>query len=391
MSHRPLINPPRYALDWSYTVAVAALFANLPAHASCEERPGTPTDLVAAPLSPTAIRLSWRNTTGRAAAGAASGHTMYFDFHVRDLYGGDLGRDLTGDGPHSNLLYGGITSREFDGLNMGTDYCFYMHARTAAGTQGCVSQQPSSAACTATLVPADSVPNGCKSGYVWRTATPADDVCVTPEVRAQTLADNELAASRRVAPPGFNPDTCRMSSLDGSDRQPKECWAFNVPCIAPYVWRRATQDDYVCVPVETAQQAASDNARGPERRPTRVSANAVPPSAPDQANPPPTQRTCSGQLYAQAEYFDIHYSNGNGCSRTDRVIANSQGEAMMCGRATYGDAFEETAPTTFRVSGTTSPSGCRGFTISASSEDNALQCAAAECGVDCETAIGECP
>jgi len=56
-------------------------------------------------------------------------------------------------------------------------------------------------------------PNTCKPGYVWREArTPlqvvlgkpsADLVCVTPEERARTAIDNNLANERRVDPVGF--------------------------------------------------------------------------------------------------------------------------------------------------------------------------------------------
>lgn len=368
----------------SCTAALTALLVTPPAHASCDERPGTPNELVAEPLSPTAIRLSWKNTTGRAAGAGAVGHTMYFDIYVRDLDGQDLGRDVTGVGPYRNLAYGSRSYHEFGDLAMGTDYCFFMRARSAAGTQGCVSQEASAAVCTATTVPPGSVANGCKSGFVWRTATPADDVCVKPEVRAQTLADNKLAHTRRVGPPRFNPDTCPVQN-----RKAKACWSFDIPCIDPYVWRRATPDDYVCVTTDAARQAASDNARAGERRPVVASATALPPPPPNPPDEPAVARTCSGQLYSQASNFEIFYSNANGCAQPDVMTANSLGEAMMCGRTKYGDAFEEATPQDFRVA-TTGPSGCQGYTIKAGSEDKALQCATSQCGVGCESAIGEC-
>ena len=40
--------------------------------------------------------------------------------------------------------------------------------------------------------------NTCKQGYVWREAFNGDAVCVTPDIRDQTLADNAAAASRVV-------------------------------------------------------------------------------------------------------------------------------------------------------------------------------------------------
>ena len=39
----------------------------------------------------------------------------------------------------------------------------------------------------------------CRSGYVWREASPSDLVCVTPETRTQTAYDNSMAVDR-VAP-----------------------------------------------------------------------------------------------------------------------------------------------------------------------------------------------
>ena len=42
-------------------------------------------------------------------------------------------------------------------------------------------------------------PNTCRQGFVWREAFDGDVVCVTPEIRAQTRADNAAAESRKQA------------------------------------------------------------------------------------------------------------------------------------------------------------------------------------------------
>jgi hypothetical protein len=87
-------------------------------------------------------------------------------------------------------------------------------------------------------------PDTCISGYVWRAATAADHVCVTPAVRDATALDNSLAAAR-VNPDGgaYGADTC----LDG------------------YVWREAFDGDHVCVTPATRTQAAADNAAAQSR------------------------------------------------------------------------------------------------------------------------------
>jgi uncharacterized protein YraI len=81
-------------------------------------------------------------------------------------------------------------------------------------------------------------PHTCIAGYVWREATTGDDVCVTvsPDIRAQTAADN-AAASSRVA---------------GSD-----------DCISGYEWRQAFSGDRVCVTSAVKAQVAADNATAP--------------------------------------------------------------------------------------------------------------------------------
>jgi hypothetical protein len=87
-------------------------------------------------------------------------------------------------------------------------------------------------------------PDTCRSGYVWRAAFEGDTVCVTPQTRAQTAADNAQAAARREPNGGaYGPNTCRPG----------------------YVWRVARPDDLVCVTPATRAQVAADNARANER------------------------------------------------------------------------------------------------------------------------------
>jgi hypothetical protein len=84
----------------------------------------------------------------------------------------------------------------------------------------------------------------CIQGYVWREARPSDHVCVTGAERADTAAENALAASR-VQPGGgpFGPDTCRQG----------------------FVWREAFSGDHVCVTGASRDRARNSNAANAER------------------------------------------------------------------------------------------------------------------------------
>ena len=89
-----------------------------------------------------------------------------------------------------------------------------------------------------------SSPDMCRQGYVWREAVPHDHVCVTPEIRSQTHADNTMAATRRNPSGGsYGADTC----LPG------------------FVWRDAFDGDHVCVTPDARNQAAQDNSMSRER------------------------------------------------------------------------------------------------------------------------------
>jgi hypothetical protein len=86
-------------------------------------------------------------------------------------------------------------------------------------------------------------PNRCRQGFVWREAYPGDVVCVTPEVRSATAADNAQAAARWI-PGAYGPHTC----------------------VSGYVWREARNGDDVCVTPQMRDQARADNAQAAARR-----------------------------------------------------------------------------------------------------------------------------
>jgi hypothetical protein len=84
-------------------------------------------------------------------------------------------------------------------------------------------------------------PDTCLPGFVWREAFPGDRVCVTPQTRTETAEENRLGMSRRVL--AYGPDTCK----DG------------------YVWREARPADHVCVTPEARSRTASENAAAASR------------------------------------------------------------------------------------------------------------------------------
>jgi hypothetical protein len=95
---------------------------------------------------------------------------------------------------------------------------------------------------TATTTTLPYGPDTCKSGFVWREASPTDHVCVTPDVRQQVMADNAQASSRWIPGP-YGPHTC----------------------ISGYVWREAFPGDDVCVLPGQRDQAAYDNSQASTR------------------------------------------------------------------------------------------------------------------------------
>ncbi|GIH68335.1 hypothetical protein [Sphaerimonospora thailandensis] len=89
----------------------------------------------------------------------------------------------------------------------------------------------------------DYGPDTCLQGYVWREARVGDVVCVTPATRAQTKADNSVAAARWTDGV-YGPHTC----------------------VTGYVWREAYNGDDVCVTPQTRTQAKADNKLDDERK-----------------------------------------------------------------------------------------------------------------------------
>jgi hypothetical protein len=71
----------------------------------------------------------------------------------------------------------------------------------------------------------------CRVGFVWRQADATDHVCVTPQTRNKTAADN-AALGRKNA---------------------------NGTCVQGFVWREADSTDHVCVTPQTRAQTAADN------------------------------------------------------------------------------------------------------------------------------------
>ena len=63
--------------------------------------------------------------------------------------------------------------------------------------------------CGATTGAQDSGPDTCTVGFVWREAFPGDHVCVAPAVREQAAEDNRLALQRRAPGGPYGADTCR--------------------------------------------------------------------------------------------------------------------------------------------------------------------------------------
>jgi len=133
----------------------------------------------------------------------------------------------------------------------------------------------------------------CISGFVWREATPADKVCVTPAVRQQARQDNSQAAARRNPQGGpFGPDTCRQgfvwrealandrvcvipqvrdqtrrdNAAADSRRNPSRSVFGPNTCAAGFVWREADHRDFVCVTPAVRQQVRRDNAQAAARR-----------------------------------------------------------------------------------------------------------------------------
>ncbi len=120
---------------------------------------------------------------------------------------------------------------------------------------------------------ADPLPYGpdtCIQGFVWRDGRAGDHVCVTPDVRSQTAAQNAAAAANKEPNGGtYGPNTCKQG----------------------FVWRDAWGGDQVCVVPAVRDQAATDNAAAASRRQTSAPQPAPPPPPPP---PPPAPKQGPG-------------------------------------------------------------------------------------------------
>lgn len=122
------------------------MLAPFAAQASCSDRPGTPDQVTAEPLSATAVRLHWRNTTSKAGGS----DDMWFDIYVLNDRNQPIGKNITGGAGQRGVGYHQMSSVDINGLQPDVEYRFQMRARTGAGTAGCVSGQPSNMAATRT-------------------------------------------------------------------------------------------------------------------------------------------------------------------------------------------------------------------------------------------------
>jgi len=84
--------------------------------------------------------------------------------------------------------------------------------------------------------------DACKSGFVWREASAADHVCVSPSARDRTRDEN-AAASSHVDPNAHGPGPAN--------------------CLVGYVWREAYPGDVVCVTPAVREIVRRENADGP--------------------------------------------------------------------------------------------------------------------------------
>jgi hypothetical protein len=87
-------------------------------------------------------------------------------------------------------------------------------------------------------------PDTCRTGYVWREASPFDHVCVRPASRATAARENAVAFSRIDPAGAYGPFTC----------------------IYGFVWREAYAGDVVCVTPARRTIVAQENAEAPLHR-----------------------------------------------------------------------------------------------------------------------------
>jgi hypothetical protein len=128
-------------------VSLPAVLGATSANASCNDRPGTPTNVTADPSPPSTaptIGVSWSNT-------ANNDETVFWDVEVTDGHGRavqDEPRPGAGRGDRGR----GLRVSNTYSAPPGVTRCFRVKARTEPGTQGCVSEIWSNQACAATAV-----------------------------------------------------------------------------------------------------------------------------------------------------------------------------------------------------------------------------------------------
>jgi hypothetical protein len=83
----------------------------------------------------------------------------------------------------------------------------------------------------------------CPAGLVWREAGKADRVCVTPEARALSRAENAAAAARVDPSSAYGPTGCKPG----------------------FVWREAFPGDQACVTPASRDRVRAENAAAGER------------------------------------------------------------------------------------------------------------------------------
>jgi hypothetical protein len=220
----------------SSTVSLVAMILLTPlsaatAKASCDDRPGTPTGVTArvTSQSPPMIQVRWTNTATE---------TVFWDVEMTDEKGNmaevlpaGIGRGDTGVGLPIENTYT---------VPAGVTRCFRVKARTERHTEGCVSRDWSNRAC-ATTKNCSFGPDTCIQGFVWREAGPDDHVCVPVrpvDVRAQTRSDNTQAAARRSPTGGvFGPDTCLSGFVW------REAFPGDQVCVTPETRAQAARDN----------------------------------------------------------------------------------------------------------------------------------------------------
>lgn len=221
----------RFRLKSLLGIAGTVLLLPTAAFASCNNRPGTPTDVTATALSMSEIRLNFRDTRGAGeTAGSIFGgppSIAYFDVEVTDQ-NGNL-QPQTSAGRVQGYVHR-MNYEIYKNLAQDKTYCFRLKARTEPGTQGCVSLRWSGRACATTPVPAlVSVPiKYVKGNGPWSSVALSRDGIWGYAVNRQTEAQ-----ARKDSKAGCGSQAARCTDVG----------AFQYPCVA-YADQRETGYSY---------------------------------------------------------------------------------------------------------------------------------------------------